>query len=66
MTPPPADLPRPLLHPGLVCLDAHQPFGQCESTYALLTATLDDIRHADPCRITPAWARWYTALGGGN
>jgi hypothetical protein len=65
-TTPPRDLPRTVLHPGMVCLDAQQPLGQCEGTLALITATLTAIRHADLCRITPSWARWYTALGGRN
>jgi hypothetical protein len=63
---PPRDLPRTILHPGMVCLDAQQPLGQCAGTYALLAATLATICQADPSRVTPAWARWYTALGGGN
>jgi hypothetical protein len=66
MTTPPTDLPRTILHRGVLCFDPDQPLGQCDSTEALITATLDAIRQADPCRMTPAWARWYTALKGGN
>jgi hypothetical protein len=54
------------LHRGLVCLDAHQPMRQVDDTLALLVSTIDAIRAAPLCRITPSWARWYTALGGSN
>jgi hypothetical protein len=39
---------------------------QVDKTLALLVTTLAAIREADLCRITPGWARWYTALGGSN
>jgi hypothetical protein len=65
-TPPPHDLPRVILHRGLVCLDGTQPLSQCAATTALLTATLAEIRYADIRRLRPSWVRWYTALAGGN